>query len=112
MSRMMKGWMARTGSAAARKQARRKRFKASAGEQSIEVVVEREERKPEQQCESQPLPDLHRPLGNGTSLHDLGEIIHQVPPIEQRNGQQVEHAEAYAHEREEAEVGDPADLRG
>src|SRR5690349_17575397 len=112
MSRTVKGWMARAGSATARMQAKRKRFRASAGEESVYVVVEREEGEPEEKCQAQPLSDFHGLLRNRTALHDLGEIIHQVPPIEERNGQQVEHAQAHAHEGEEAQVGDPSQLRG
>src|ERR1700682_4747856 len=118
MSRMVKGSIARAGSATASVQKRSmrannsgKRIKGSAGEQSIDVVVEREERESEQECQAESLSDLHGPLGDGTSLRDFGEIIHQVPSVQQGNRQQVEHAEADAHEREEAEVGDPAELR-
>src|SRR3954468_22118959 len=71
MSRTVKGWMAKAGSATARMQAKRKRFKASAGEESIYVVVEREEGEPEEERKAQTLSDLHRPLRNRTSLHDL-----------------------------------------
>src|SRR5262245_33635224 len=89
MSRMVKGWMARTGSATARTAARKKRFKESAGEESIEVVVEREEGEAQQQCESKPLADLHGPLGHRATLHDFGQIIHQVPPVQQGNREQI-----------------------
>src|SRR5688500_20339983 len=111
MSRMVKGWMARTGSATASHQARKKRFKESAGEESVQVVVEREEGESEQERQAQPLPDLHRLLGHRASLHDFGEIIHQVTPIQQRYRKEIEHSEAHAHEREEPEPGDPAELR-
>src|SRR5687767_9175910 len=119
MSRMTNGWIASAGklatSAAAiarRRLTMRERFKDSAGEQTIEVVVEGEEGKSHEQRETQALPDLHGPFGDGTAFHDFGEIIHQVPSIEQRYGQEIEHAEAHAHEGEEAQIGDPAELRG
>src|SRR6187402_1355187 len=111
MSRMVNGWIARTGSATARSQARKKRFKDSAGEESVEVVVEREEREPQQQGKTQSLADLHGLFGHGTALHDFGEIIHQVTPIQQGNREEIEHSEAHAHQREEAKPRDPAQLR-
>ena len=43
-------------------------------------------------------------LGDRTSRHGLEKIIHQVSAIEDRQRQQVEHAEAHADQREKAEV--------
>src|SRR4029079_6605317 len=109
MSRMTKGWMARdargTRSATARRRRwkMRRRLKASAGEQAIQVVVEGEEGEAQEQREPETLPDFHDTFGDRPAHDDFGEIIHQVPPIQQRNGQQVQHAEAHAHEGEEAE---------
>src|SRR5688500_12352230 len=100
MSRMTNGSMASAGrlasSAAAiarRRLTMRGRFKDSAGEQTIEVVVEGEEGEPHQQRETQALSDFHGPFRDRTALHDFGEIIHQVPSIEQRYGQEIEHSE-------------------
>src|ERR1700741_3710128 len=87
MSRMVNGWIATAGSGrtSARSQARResndREIKISAGEQAIEVVVEREEREAEQQREPETLADLHRLCGDRAALHDFGEIIHHVPSI-------------------------------
>src|SRR5512143_1221304 len=96
MSLMTNGSIAKTELAAsnrARKASRiarasdaRGRFKDSAREQAIDVVVEREERESEQERETETLSDFHRALRDGTSLHDFGEIIHQVPPGEARDG--------------------------
>src|SRR5476649_1386004 len=77
----------------------RGRFKGSASEQAIEVVVEREEGEPEEQRHAEALPYFHRPFRHRTSLHDFGEIIHQVTPIQQGNRQEIEHPEAHAHQR-------------
>src|SRR5258705_4105231 len=112
MSLMTKGSMASAGSAAAAAaQARRRRrsianalgtvtrgrFNGSAREQAVEIVVEGEEGKSEKQSEAESLSDFHRFLGDRRSLHDFGEIIHQVTPIQQGNRQEIQHAEAHAH---------------
>src|SRR5205809_4029505 len=65
MSRIVKGWIARAGSAASRRTARKRRFKESAGEQSVEIVIEREEREPEEERQAKALADLHRPFRDG-----------------------------------------------
>src|SRR5688572_26405166 len=83
----------------------------SAGEQAIQVVVESKCHHYEKQRQANALPELHRALGNGPAFHNLDRIIQQVSAIEQRDGQQVEHAEADADEREEREVRDPSELR-
>src|SRR5438128_786311 len=117
MSRTTNDWIAKAGNAMASAVARTRRSQGklriedSAREQAVDVVVEREEGQAEKQREPETLSDLHGPFRDGTSLHNFGEIIHQVPPIQQGNRQQVEHAEAHAHERQEAEVADPAELR-
>src|SRR5450631_4445369 len=54
----------------------RGRFKGSASEQAIEVVVEGEEGEPEEQRDAEALANFHRPFRHRTSLHDFGEIIH------------------------------------
>src|SRR6476646_7232194 len=98
--------------AARRRPGNRGRFKRdSAREQAIDVVVEGKERKGQEQREPESLPDLHRPFGNGAALHDFREIIHQVPTIEQRNRQEIQHAQAHAHEGEEAQPRGPPGLR-
>src|SRR3990172_6940707 len=84
---------------------------ASAGEKSVEVVVEGEGHHYQQQREPHALPDLDRALGNGPALYDLDRIIHQVPAVEQRDRQQVQHTQADADQREEREVRDPSRLR-
>src|SRR5258707_6523333 len=103
MSLMTKGSMASAGSAAAAAQARRRRrsianalgtltrrrFNGSAREQAVEIVVEGEEGEPEKKCQAETLSDFHRLFGHRRSLHDFGEIIHQVNPIQQRNRQEI-----------------------
>src|SRR5689334_22443921 len=84
---------------------------SSAGEQAVDVVVEREEGESQEESEAQALPDLHRPFRDRSSLHDFGEIIHQVPPIQQGNREEVEHAEAHAHQGEEPQRGHPSQPR-
>src|SRR4051812_33279413 len=118
MSLMVKGSIARTGSALAsahatrrRRPGLRERFKFSAGEESIDVVVEGENGEAQEECQPHALPDLHRSLGDGTPLQDFREIIHEMPAIQQRNGQEIQHAEAHAHESEKHERGHPAELR-
>src|SRR5438034_5840404 len=113
MSRMTKGSMAAEGSATASAKARRKRrSKGSAGEEAIDVVVEGEEGESEKKCQAETLSDFHRPFRHRTPSDDFGEIIHQVPTIEERNRQQIENPEAHAHESQEAHGGDPAQHRG
>src|SRR3954468_24550839 len=95
MSRMTKGSKASAGrdavsahAIARRRPENRGRFKLdSAREQAIDVVVESEKRECQQQRETESLPDFHRPVGYRAALHDFGKIIHQVPPIEERNRQ-------------------------
>src|SRR5206468_5953624 len=83
----------------------------SAGQQAIEVVVESEGHHDQKQRKTDTLPELHRALGNRPAFDDLDRIVHQVPAVEQRNRQQVQHAKADADEREESEIRDPAHLR-
>src|SRR5258706_2623858 len=83
----------------------------SAGEYSVQIVVERKGHHDQQQREAHALPELHRALGYGLALDDFDRIIHQVPAVEQRDRQQVQHAEADADEREKSQVRDPAELR-
>src|SRR2546421_4136046 len=82
----------------------------STGEYSVYVVVEREGHHHQQQREPHALAELHRALGHRLALDDFDRIIHQVPAIEQRDRQQIQHAEADADEREESQVRDPAEL--
>ena len=76
--------------------------------EAVQVVVEGEHHHDQQQREADALAELHRALGDRAALDDFDRVIHQVPAVEQRNRQQVEHAQADADEGEEAEVGDPA----
>src|SRR5258706_8233706 len=92
MSRMTNGWMASDGkeAASASRKARRENklracFKISAGEQSIEGVVEGEEGEAEEHREAETLAHLHHALRDRAALHDFGEILHQGPSIEDRN---------------------------
>src|SRR5690242_16961797 len=105
MSLMTKGSKASAGTAMAAAHAMRRRrrrvrgrVKGSAGEEAVDVVVEREDREPDEKRESEALTDLHRTFRHRAALHDFGEIIHQVPPVEERDRQEIEHAEAHAHE--------------
>src|SRR4051812_750923 len=101
MSRITKGWIASAGNATASAVAATRRnhtnpvIRNSAREQAVDVVVEGEEGEPQQNREPEALPDFHGLLRDRAALHDFGEIIHQVTPIQQGNREQVEHAEAY-----------------
>src|SRR3954471_20638004 len=110
MSLITKGSSASAGTAMAaanamrrRRRKVRRRVKWSAREEAVDVVVEGEDGEPEKEREPEALADFHRALRHGTSLHDFREIIHQVTSIQQGNRKEVQHAEAHAHEGEEAE---------
>src|SRR5258708_17096861 len=127
MSLMTKGSKASAGRAAANTQARRRRrrgiaeapapintrsrFKRSAGEQSIQVVVEGEEGESQQERHAEALSDFHRPLGHGTSRNDFGEIIHQVPSVQQRYRQNIEHGPGHAQRGADTQPRHTATIR-
>src|SRR5438046_8589947 len=65
-----------------------------AGEKTVQVVVEREGHHHQQQRQANALPELHRALGDRPALDDLDRVVQEVAAVEQRDRQQVEHAEA------------------
>ena len=75
------------------------------------VIEKRQRHQHGQHRHADALADLERAVGDGTALDNLGEIIQQMSPIQQRNRQQVEHAEADADEREIADEHEHARLR-
>src|SRR5512135_335400 len=90
MSLTTKGSKASAGTAMAaahamtrRRRRMRGRVKGSAGEEAVDVVVEGEDRESHEEREAEALPDLHRTIRHRAALHDFGEIIHQVPAVQQ-----------------------------
>src|SRR3569832_131786 len=68
-------------------------------------VVEQLDRHHEQQHrDPATLQALHPGLGDAPARDGLPKIIHQVPPIQDRERQQVQHTEAHGNEGEEHEV--------
>ena len=59
-----------------------------------------------------PLQAVHPDVGDATPRHTLPKIIHQVPPIEDRQRQQVQHPEAHADEGQEQDVRGQAEAGG
>src|SRR5262245_55896497 len=114
MSLMTKGSKACAGvawrvmsSAAARSQCMK-----SAADQAVDVVVESKSHQREQQRHTDVLTDLDGPVRNRATFENLEHIVHQVPAIQQRDRQQIEHAEADADQRQEQQVRGRAALRG
>ena len=62
--------------------------------------------------EPDPLPELHGAIGHRAPLNDFEQIIHQVPTVQQRNRQQIQHAQADADQRDEAHDTDQGDEHG
>src|SRR3954471_17803834 len=83
----------------------------SAAQETIEVVVEGESHHDQQQRKTHALPELHRALGHGPAFYKFDRIVHEMPAIEQRDRQQVEHAQTDADERKECEVISESHLR-
>src|SRR5437867_1573634 len=69
-------------------------------EQTGKVIEKRQRHQYRKHGHADSLADLEGAVGNGTALDEFGEIIQQMPPIQQRNRQQVEHAETDADQRE------------
>ena len=82
-----------------------------ARQQPVDVVIDGEDHQAQQQRHADPLPHLHCAIRQRAALQHFGEIIQQVPPIEDRDGQQIEHAEADGNECDEAHVRQPSQLR-
>src|SRR6266550_6223760 len=69
-------------------------------EQAGDVI---EQGKGHEHCEhghADALTDFERAIGYRAALENFGEIIQQMPTVQERHRQQVEHAEADADERE------------
>src|SRR5438105_7571918 len=114
MSRMVKGsnaWADRASSIAnraARNAARNSLVierRLLSRELAVDVVVERKDHQEQEHGEAESLAQLHHALRYGAALHNLDDVVQQVPPVQQRNGQQIQHAQADADEREEGDVG-------
>src|SRR5207253_5889988 len=82
---------------------------SSTGKQAIQIVIESESHHHQQQRKTDALSELHEALGDRPPLDDLDRIVHQVSAVEQRDRQQIQHAEADADQREEGEVRHPAE---
>src|SRR5512143_747104 len=80
-------------------------------EQPGEVIEKCQRHQHRQHRHADALADLEGAIGNGTALQQFGEIIQQMPPIQKRNGEQVEHTEADADEGEIADERERAGLR-
>src|SRR4051812_23408100 len=83
----------------------------STGNQAIQIVIESEGHHYKQQRKTHALSEFHETLGHWPPLGNLDRIVHQVSAIEQRNRQQIQHAETDADERKESEIGNPAEAR-
>src|SRR5262245_10011338 len=108
MSLMVNGWnaCAPAGAAAASRSAASTaatQWRISNRSRANQVVVEGQNHYCQQQREADALAELHRALGNRSALENFDQIVHQVSAVEQRNRQQVEHAEADAEQREQRE---------
>src|SRR4051812_26288028 len=73
-------------------------------ELAVDIVVEREDHQEQEHGQAESLAQLHDALRYGTSLDELDDVVQQVSAVQQRDGQQVQHAEADADEREEGDV--------
>src|SRR5512141_3139015 len=79
-------------------------------EQTGEVIEKRQRHHDSEHGHADSLADLEGAVGNGTALDEFREIIQQMPAIQQRNRQQVEHAETDADQREIANEDEQARL--
>ena len=73
-------------------------------QQAGHVVVESQGHHHQHDGHPAALQPFQPPLGDRPSRHCLEKIIHQVPPIEDRQRKQVQHPEADADDREQPEV--------
>src|ERR1035437_73290 len=71
------------------------------GNKTVDVVIKGKCHQHQQQSQSDLLADFHHPLGERTAFDNLDNIIQQMPAIQYRNGQQIEHAKADADQRQE-----------
>src|SRR5260221_6787457 len=81
-------------------------------EQSGKIIEECEGHQYGERRNADALADLECVVGDGTAFDDFGEIIQQMPTIQQRNRQQVEHAQADADQGQVADEDECARLRG
>ena len=79
----------------------RRIFRAAQLNKPRQVVVESETHQHEQQHDADLLADGLRALGQRAALGKLGELEDDLPAVEDRNGQQIEHEQTHAHDREE-----------
>src|SRR5882672_6063156 len=67
-------------------------------EHSGDVIKKRQRHQDRQHGHANALADIEGAVGYGTALDEFREIIQQMATIQQRNRQQVEHAETDADE--------------
>src|SRR5262245_5498858 len=91
-------WAAGTASTAGMAAQMVRRIIDNSAEQPRKIVVERKAHQHEQQHDADLLADRLCPLRQRTALRELGELIDDLPAVEDRDRQQVQHEKAHAHD--------------